>query len=211
MIKRNFIISAIAWAVLGLGSANAQKINVEPVDVVKILSFSCAVCYASESQDPVIKQAVEDLGGKYIKAPVVSVMEDSGAMAKTYYASRKFAPGIAAKVNDSFFKATQVMGIQANDMSQAYAWLQQDLFSVLDEKTLNSLMAAADGPEANASFSRALVIAKTAGVNSIPAYVFMRNGRFVASIDPAIAPGGPSVLREAVLKKLVELNTSDKK
>ena len=72
-------------------------------------------------------------------------------------------------------------------------------------------MTAADGPEAKASYGRALVIAKTAGVNSIPAYVFMRNGKFITSIDPAISPGGPSVLREAVLKKLEELNTPDKK
>lgn len=211
MIKRNFIVSALLCTIFGIGSANAQKIGQDPIDVVKILSFSCAVCYSTESQDPVIKQKVEEFGGKYIKAPVVSITEDTGAMAKTYYASRKFAPGIANKVNDSFFKATQVMGIQANDMPQVYAWLQQDLYATLDEKTLNSLMAAADGPEANTSFGRALIIAKSAGVNSIPAYVFMRNGKFITSIDPAIAPGGPSVLREAVLKKLDELNTPDKK
>lgn len=191
--------------IFALFAAQAQA----AYDVVKILSFSCSVCYSTEGTDLIIAKKVASYGGKYVKAPITSLQTDDGSMAKTYYAARKFPGNLASKVNDSFFKASQVMGLQLLDSPQVFAWLQQDLYQDLDEKSLNALMTSAGSAEATASFVRALHIAKAAGVNAIPSYVIMKDGEVVTSVDPSVAPGGPSALRDALFKKLEELNKDD--
>ena len=74
------------------------------VDVVKILSLSCPICYSSETQDAAIASAVFNAGGKFVPAPVPTNAEDSGEKELIYYAARDRGIAYGETVKRVFYK-----------------------------------------------------------------------------------------------------------
>lgn len=179
-------------------------------NVVKILSFDCPTCYAYEAQDPVLARKVVSLGGKFVRAPIVSLKEDTGAKARIYYASRKWGQTYSDKISSSLYKGAQGNGLSLTDYPQAYTWLEQDLVQTSQDSTqLQALITEAQTAESSAAFQRALTLAYNAGVDALPAYLIVSSsGEIVATFTPETTPGGPIPVREAILAKLAQLSTT---
>lgn len=210
MNKRYFIKSIFAGALLcGLQSPSvALADDGNNIVVVKIFSFSCPVCKASETQDSFIEQSVKLKGGKFVRAPLPSMENDMGDKDKYYYASRRMGDNIAVKVHQSLYKASQELNISMPDMTSVYVWLQQDLGDELGPKNLNALAQYAQDNITNAAYTRAVNLAKAAGVDAIPAYIILKNNQLVTTIDAEMYPQGLSSLREAVISKVGSLSNS---
>lgn len=172
-------------------------------DVVKILSFSCAVCYASEAQDIAIASAVKAKGGKFIPAPVPAASSDTGDKEKFYYAAKNISPELGEKVKKAIYKGIQDIGVPLTSVSETYTWIQQE--GGIPDSTLYSIAEDAYKQEATSSFTKAIGLAVNAGVTNLPAYIVLVNGKIVATIDPTNVPGNSlSNVRDAVISKINE-------
>jgi len=178
--------------------------------VIKLLSYDCPVCFAYEAHDTFLEQRLTSKKTRFVKAPIVSLKEDDGAKARVFYASRKLGPAYSSAVASALYKGAQGNGLPLNDFPSTYTWLEQELIKTPEDATrLSALFTDAQSPESRAALDRALTIAYNVGVNAIPAYVILSpDNTPVAMFDPTSAPGGPAALREALLKKLDELQTA---
>jgi len=175
-----------------------------PVDVVKVLSFSCSFCRDSEVHDVAIAQAVVEQGGRFVWAPVPTHPEDRfAAKERVYYAARDFNSRLGHAVKQSLYKGTQDQGQVLFDYMPIYAWLVGDIPEYAKE--LDSVMAQARGPKAQAALQRAVRLTVNAGVDAVPSYVLLRSGRVIEAIDRN-HPKAPtlSALRELVIQAVAK-------
>lgn len=177
----------------------ATAAHATPVDVVKIMNFSCPVCRASESLDTSIRDAVGATGGHFVPAPVPSDDSTGGARERVYYAARDLQPDAESAVRTSLFKGSQDMQMAFTDVPQAVAWLQDDIGATV---SLNwaQLSINADGDPANASLARAARLAVSSGAQAFPTYILLRQGTVVGVLDPDSIPNKSLLnLRDAVV------------
>lgn len=187
----------------GLGAALAgvslPSIGKAPVDVVKVLSFSCSFCKESEVHDKSIAHAVREGGGRFVWAPVPTHPDDTvGAKERVYYAARDIDQALGEAVKQSLYKGTQDQGQQLFDYLPIYTWLSGDLPAY--EKQLNKVFERARSDEALRAMQRAIKLALSAGVDAVPCYLLLRAGTVTANYDRT-HPQAPtlSALRELVL------------
>ena len=199
-MKRRALLTSAALLAMAIGPAAVQAQSNKPLDVVKVMSFSCPVCFASEAQDQFIEQTVKAAGGRFVRAPLPSVEGDMGAKDRVYYASREFSPQLTDKVRASLYKGAQEMGVPLDNITAVYTWLQQDLD--IDVNTLNSLIQRSQQSDAEGALRRAVYLARSAGVDRIPAYLLLRDSQVIAALDPTSVPGGLAGLREAVIQRI---------
>lgn len=174
-----------------------------PVHVVKVLNFSCARSRALEAHDAAIATAVAEGGGQFVFAPV-SWGEQSDARDRVYYAARSFGSAIEQRVRAALYAGAQDSGLPFEDIPQVIVWLQQELGEAFMD--WNAIMKGAYDPDTTGAVSRAVRLAVRAGVDGLPAYVFVRGSEPVALLDPeALGTAAPLALKDAVLRKYSEL------
>jgi hypothetical protein len=205
MNRRSLLhLGAFSAGVLTAPAAFAQPARPDTVDVVKILSFSCNLCRASEAQDPLIERIVRARRGKFVRAPIGASADSAGYRERTYYASRDMDEEFSERIKMSLYKGTQDALVSLEAYVQVYYWLLQDMPE--EELRLNKLIELAQQPQAAAALQRAVSLTISAGVEKVPTYVFLSRGYVVATLDTSTT-GTTSMagLREAVLEKLQTL------
>jgi hypothetical protein len=177
----------------------AVSAHAAPVDVVKVLNFSCPVCRASESLDSSIQDAVRATGGRFVPAPIPPDATTDGARERVYYAARDMAPAAEAVLRTSLFKGAQDMQMSLSDVPQTVAWLEDDLNS---QVTVNwtQLQEQANGPAARQSLGKAVRLALKSGAQALPTYIVLKQGAIVGTLDPDSTPNKSLLnLRDAVV------------
>lgn len=202
---RRYVVAVLAAAAL---PAWAQ---VDPrVDVVKVMSFSCGVCLASEPNDRLISAAVRAAGtGRFVAAPIPSREEDTGVRERMYYSARDLDAGFGDAVKASLYKGVQDRGLELTDFLQVYSWLQQDLPAY--DGQMDALLKAAQGQTSVQSVGRAVKLALSAGVQNFPTYVILVNGQVQTALDPSSKNNNLSALRDEVIARVEALTKSSKK
>ncbi|KWT98332.1 MULTISPECIES: hypothetical protein [unclassified Variovorax] len=203
--KRRHFLQAVglAWACALMLPSLASA--APTVDVVKIMSFSCPVCRAAEAQDVAIESAVKAVGGSFVRGPVPVDPAESGAKERVYYAARGVSPAVADTIKNAIYRGAQDLSIPLGEENQVLVWLQQQLGD-MPEKDLTALFEASRGPRGKGALSRAATLAVSVGVESLPAYVIVVDGRPVSSVDPTSVPGGSLTrLRDEVISKVKTL------
>lgn len=180
-------------ALLVLASWSAQA----AVSVVKVINFSCQFCKSSESMDPPIRAAVELAGGRMVYAAMPADESSDGSRERFYYAARAKWPALEPRVREALYRGAQDLGYPLATASQTAEWLSTDLVE-LNRDWLSLVPMSAAG-EADEAFTRALRLAVQAGVQVLPAYVLVRDGQILQTLDVDSAGGAYSALRQAVI------------
>jgi 2-hydroxychromene-2-carboxylate isomerase len=154
------------------GAASAAS----PVSIVKVLSFGCSVCRASETHDAELKTAARLHGGQFAYAAMPPSLE-TPARELAYYAARDM--GHEAQARQSLYKGSQDRGLPLSEPVQASVWLQDDIG--LDGSTLSQGIS---GAKARDALDRALGLAAQGGVQRLPTYLLVRGGVVVATVVP---------------------------
>lgn len=199
MYRRNLLLGGLALGLCGTSSAQPKRAAV--IDVVKIMSFSCSFCLAAESQDPAIAEAARATGGKFVSAPVPDAPEDPAPRERTYYAARDMNARFGEVVKQSLYRGSQDAQVSLRSFAEVYYWMERDLPAEYDR--LAPLIAKAQAAPAAASLERAVRLTISSGVQLLPTYVLLADGRFLTSLDRDSA-GAPSLsaLREAVITRI---------
>lgn len=169
-----------AWlaglALVAVAASAASAGVASPVSIVKVLSFGCPVCRASETHDSDLKLAARLQGGKFAYAAMPPSREEV-ARELAYYAARDL--GYEAQARQSLYKGSQDRGLPLSDPIQASVWLQDDIG--IDGSTLTQGITGAKAREA---LDRALGLAAQGGVQRLPTYLLVRDGVVVATVAP---------------------------
>lgn len=184
------------------------SVKADPVYIVKIINFSCAYCRASESIDPPIIQAVEGTGGKFVYAPLTWGEGQSSTKDLAYYWLKTKYAKSEDNIRDSFYKGSQDFGYLFEDPSQILVFLKQEYAGAFDSLTVEEISNALNSDIAQGRRHKALKLGVEAGVNAVPAYIFVKNGKAVGLLDRESSSNNFSALRDAVLKKIDELSKS---
>ena len=190
---RNLLIAA---GVVATGLTSTAQAT--PVDVVKIINFSCSVCRASETLDNSIRQTVAATGGHFVPAPMPP--DESTARERVYYAARDMGgPDSEPIIRASLFKGAQDMQMSLTDVPQTVAWLQDDIGSRVN-LNWSQLQEAANGSAAQASLGKAARLVVSSGAQALPTYILLKQGAIVGTLDPDSIPNKSLLnLREAVV------------
>lgn len=185
-----------------LGAALAVSARAEPISIVKVLSFGCPVCRASEQLDPDIVRAVRMGGGKFVYAPMPS---DPANLNRelAYYSARDL--GAEAQARASLYKGSQDYGLPFSDPVQVVVWLQDD--AGIDGSRLS---AGITGDAARQALGRAVRLAAKAGVQRLPAYILLRDGD-VLSVVAADGASSLFAIKKKVLDELSTYNNQEQK
>lgn len=201
MLNRRRFLLAAGVPLLGAGPALASA----DVSVVKLMSFSCSVCYAAESQDTVIARALQPLRGRFVWAPIPTSADESGDKERVYYASREVSERFSERVKQSLYKAIQERGLQLPDLARTASWLMQDLSDELPVVT--RLLQGMQPNTGRDALVRAFNLVDMAGAQRVPTYVVIRNGAIDSTFDPNNVPGGTlTLLRDAVINRIQTLD-----
>lgn len=182
------LVRALAAGCLAFAALAAHA---EPVSVVKVLSFGCPVCRASETLDSDIAAAVRRGGGKFAYA-AMPLDPNNLSRELGYYAARDLGAEEAAR--NSLYKGSQDYGLTFADPVQVVVWLQDD--AGIDGARLG---AAIGGDAARQALGRAVRLAAKAGVQKLPAYLLLRDGAVASALS---ADGATSLF--ALKKKVVD-------
>jgi hypothetical protein len=196
----NFAALTAAGA-LAAPAAFSQSAPLEPIDVVKVMSFSCEFCRSAEAQGPLIEKAVRARRGRFVRAPIAATASSPGYREQVYYAARELDESFSERVKLSLYRGTQEALVALEAYVQVYYWLLQDMPE--EEQRLNRLIELAQQPAAAAALQRAVSLTISAGVERLPTYVMLSRGTIVATLDTSTT-GAKSMagLREAVIEKL---------
>jgi predicted DsbA family dithiol-disulfide isomerase len=195
-VKARFGLAALALLSTLLQPARAA------VDVVEFINFSCPYCLAMEPQVQDLRREVESRGGKFVVAPLPA-KDQASAAASIYYAARAYGVDQADQVKRSLFKGAQDAGQPFEDASQVLVWLIQDL----GEAKLNYeyLAEAAESEASKESVARAWRLAYRAGVDTLPAFVLVKDGEPVAIFSREDNSFKPLNIKKEIVNKLNEL------
>lgn len=198
MSKRfGFFAAALLSALLSPLPASAA------VDVVEFINFACPYCRAMEPQVREISREVESRGGRFVVAPLPAKGQTAAAP-ELYYASRAYGPEVANQVKNSLFKGAQEAGQPFEDSSQVMVWLVQDLGE--DKVNFEYLAEAAGSETVQESVARAWRLAYRAGVDSLPAFVLVKDGEPVAIFSRDDNSFKPLNIKKEIVQKLDELS-----
>ena len=196
-VFRNFVVAALA-AYCAMASAG-------PVNVVKVINFTCPICRASEIQDQQIRETVEATGGRLVYA-AMPAEEGTYARELYYYGMREKYPKLEQEVRTALYTGAQDMGLPMSDFAQVAVWLEQRLpDSKIDWPQMSSYVSTAEGPKASLGRVGAIVVG--AGVSKLPAYVLISDGVIRDLVDIDTSGKGPSfpAMREAIQVRVAKL------
>ena len=170
----------------------------DPVNVVKLVSFDCPVCRASELIDGPIKAQVTSGGGQFDFAPLPRGKNE--AREDFYYAMRSLSPDTEQQVRTLLFSGSQDYGYPLMTAAETLDWLKSNLTS--PSINWNPILTAVNNGTAHAAVLRAVGIAIQAGVTVVPTYILIRGNHILDTLDPNSVGGQLSSLRDAVLTAL---------
>lgn len=201
MDRRAFVLAMAASAAPPGFAQPALARKADVVDVAKIMRFSCSFCLASESQDRAISEAAQARGGRFVRAPIPDSPSSVGARERVYFAARDLDSAFEVRVRGSLYKASQDAQVVLDTYAQVYYWLEQDLPK--DYARLRQLFENAQGASAGMALERAIRLTVNSGVEVLPSYVVLADGRISATIDKS-SSGSESyaALREAVVSAI---------
>ena len=187
------LLLGLSISVLWCTAALAQ------VSVVKVINFTCAICRASDSQDPYIKASVEKAGGKLAYAAMPSE-ETQGIRELYYYAARNKMPDMDTKFRQALFKGSQDLNMPLQDIVQLNEFFAQE-FSDSKSNWSEIGMDAASGTEPKQSLGRALKMIVQSGAQRLPTYIVLSGTQIMGVLDQDTAgkTGSLIALREAVV------------
>jgi hypothetical protein len=160
----------------------APVAHATPVDVVKVINFSCPVCRASESLDNSIRDAVSATGGHFVPAPIPPDNSTGGARERVYYAARDMDPNHEPVIRASMFKGAQDMQMSLSDVPQTVAWLEDDIGTQVNLDG-TQLQANAEGQAAQISLGKAARLVISSGAQALPTYIILKQGSIVGTLD----------------------------
>lgn len=208
------LFSAVCATVFA-ASSQAQESVIAPegeagsqpsVYVVKIISFACNFCRESEAADKMLITELARENGSLVVAPLdVNSPHPTFAREYVFYAARDFGPRVYEAVKDSLYKGTQDRGLQFAGVAQVIAWLQSDVPDILEAAGWAKLARRAESPSVREALGRAVRLAVGAGVDHLPAYLLLHDGRVMGLYDRGSFPG-PAILRERLLERVRTLN-----
>jgi hypothetical protein len=211
MFNRRKFLAGIATS--ALVPAHAQLIGVPtgplktpdtPVDVVKIMSFSCSFCLSAESQDPIIETVAKRTKGRFVRAPIPVGGEDDGWRERTYYAARDMDSQLGETVKQSIYRGVQETGVPLNNLTQLYYWFLQDIPKM--ERHFDKLFELTKGPESQNALNRAIQLVRSSGAQLLPTYVLLVSGRIQATLDSSTSQNTSlSSLREDTIARIEAL------
>lgn len=207
MNRRKFL-TGLAAGVLSPMLARAQtpaaKLPDNAIYVVKFISFACNFCRAAENGDSLIEQAVEKTGGKLSVAPVDTSEGQTYLKERVYFAARGLGDDVAGRMRKAMFYATQDHGLTFSNLDSISTWLSVNAADWLNDSARQTLLREAAGSTTDAALGRAVRLAKSAGVDVLPAYVILQNGEVKAVYD---RQGYPSMndLRDKLVRRINEL------
>jgi hypothetical protein len=191
--RRSFLaaLAAVCLAPL-IAAAGASA----PVNVVKIISFDCGVCLASDSLDGPIQAAVESHGGRFVTAPLPRVETD--ARERLYYALRDVSPRVEFKTREALFKGSQELSYPLAELADTLDFLRQEVGE--DATDWDRVVTIAQSPSGREPINRAIRLVANSGAQVTPTYVLVREGSVLGTYDVNSVPNtNLSSLREAVL------------
>lgn len=165
-------------AALGLIMLSAP-VFAKKVDIVKIMSFSCQVCAASESADPILEREVAKTGGRFISAPIPTVDTDTGAKEAFYYAARNLDSNFGKAVKREFYSAIQEKGISLDSKEAILSLLQRRLPDY--DNLFDQAFSSAELPATRNSIGKAFSLAKQVNATDTPTYILLVNGEITYS------------------------------
>jgi hypothetical protein len=198
-LRIRFVVAALALLAWAHG-ATAREVS-----VVKVINFSCAACRASESQDGAIRTAVQATGGRFVFA-TVPLSAQTYWRELLYYAARERDAALEPQVRQSLYRGAQDMGLPFADVSQVAVWLVQDL----PDAQVDWAALARQALESNAprqALGRAMRLVVSAGVQRVPAYVFVVDGEVAGLLDADTGSRTGSLveLRRSVIERIEQL------
>lgn len=200
MNRRDLLLALLAGSVAPASFAQAPLVR-PVVDVVKVMSFSCSFCLTSEAQDRAIEEAAVATGGRFVRAPIPESPAAVAAREKAYYAARDLDPQFGERVKASLYKGSQDAQVPLETFAHVYYWLEQDLPN--DYARMHALIERAQAPAAASALERAIRLTISAGVQTLPTYVLLTDGKLGTSVDRESAGGGSMLaLRDAVISRI---------
>lgn len=179
------------------------------VSVVKVMNFSCQYCKSSEAMDTPIRSTVELAGGKMVYAAMPSDESSDGSRERIYYAARAKWPAQEPRIRESLYRGAQELGYPLATANQTAEWLSTDLAD-LNYDWVSLVPSSATG-EADQAFMRAIRLAVQSGVQVLPAYVVVRDGKVLQTLDVDSSGGTYSALRQAVIDAVNKANATSPK
>lgn len=195
-INRHFR-STVVPLFLAMGCLTAFGGGRVPVDVVKVMSFSCSFCLAAEGGDKTTELAAKATGGRFVRAPVPSLPEDTGARERLYYSARDMSPDFGERVKGSLYRGAQEAQVPMFNFMQVYTWITEDLAA--DEPRFTELFKKAQDVSSSGSLSRAVGLAINAGVTSLPTYILLVNGQIKGVVDTSATSSSSAATWRAAL------------
>lgn len=175
-----------------------------PVHVVEIANFSCPFCLAMEPAGAEVRRATEATGGRFVFAPLTLQEGASNWRDRLYYAARNQGPKAEAAVRGALFRGAQDLNLPMENLDQTLVFLAEELSSLgLDWERLRQ---DALDPTTSESYQRALWLAASAGIDAVPAYIFIVDGEITTAVGRNPATNDLSSLRREVLDKIKELS-----
>ena len=212
MIQRRALLAAASLA--ALGPAFAQGLGVPApvaaapprvaVDTVKIMSFACSFCLASETHDRIISDAVLRTGGRFVRAPIPVGDNASGWRERAYYAARDMDAEFGEVVKQSLYRGLQESEVALDNVTQLYHWFLQDIPK--HEHRFNKLFEQTQAAKSEAAMIRAIQLTKNVGASQLPTYVLLVGGTVRATLDTTNSKGTSlAALRDDVIDRLEKL------
>lgn len=207
LLRRSLVVFGAALLLLGSPHISWAKTQ-SPVNVVKIISFDCGLCYESNTMDRPIKEAVESAGGIFDIAPIPRTSTDWRE--RFYYVLRNYGPNVERAARDSLFRGSQEFSYPLMDIPEILDWLRQDM----KVKGINwqKVVQQVKSPASAIPVERAIRLVAASGARLTPTYVLIRDGKVLAAYDIDSAPHeNLSSLRQAVLAGIAKANASGSK
>lgn len=148
--------------------------------LVHIASFACPHCRDFEGYAPAVQRSAEKHGITYIFAPISLREETTYAAELAYYGSRSFSMPLAQRVRALLFDGTD-QGLIFENASQVLEWLR--LKEPQESVAWASLGESMESDTTRSALYRAYRLLQSAGVNSVPALVWVRDGSVVGSVQ----------------------------
>lgn len=191
--------------VLGVAlSAALPAFAAKRVDVVKVMSFSCQVCAASEAIDGAVQLETTKVGGRFIPAPLPTRDEDSGYKERFYFAARNVDAGFGERVKKAIYRSVQERGISVDSEANMLSMLQQELpndVALYDKAFLGAReKASAD------SVGKAYLLSQQVGATDTPTYIYLVNGELSGSTSAKDVGGSMTQLRQAITDMIKKLS-----
>ncbi len=157
--------------------------GVSPIDVVKIISFECPHCAASNSFDNTLRREIKPYKGRLVIAPV-SPQVETNAKDRVFYSVKKINEDASFVVKDQIFRAYHEFDLKFEDTFQVEEWVKQELqnttFNNLDWETISKLYFSDD---VTTAMIKAYQLIVKNDLENLPVYVYLKDGKVIKVVD----------------------------